>query len=640
MWLSAAGKLHVSGLRLYEPMREDNMIDNERALTPRRLCLPCHMIVPPGQKNLLGFAVITMACLVGAGLLSQAEVQRIPSATSRTMDSVAYLSVRTDPMNTHKVVSESSGRCLDSADNIVRLVKCDTSSPNQMWAYDDGHLRAHNGRCLDEGGRQVHIWKCSEAGVIEQNQHWKYDEETAQIQHVASDGKCLVASLDGNAPSMKPCDVNSEEQKWHVHVNTLPKSTQVAMDSSVHSLHRNGWVHAAPAALRATQPRLANDGTKAVLAIATAILLGCMLCCAMATAALSFRKKQDDGMHQCRTLAAEPGEQPQHPEDPGKPGEVEEEEVGTEDASKGTGMETAGRQGSSPSEEEAAEPGEQLQRPGDPGEPREVAEEEVGTEDASEGAGMETVGGHCSSPSEEAATGRSLCSTIGSSLAARMAPSVSSHEAPSSGYQCAVLWLHGLCDTGDGWRGAFPVKGPRFYHPTAPKRPVTCNDLLCMTSWFDIQNIPVDFSEPENPRDLASSVASMHQMLHGIEKSGIAAENIVLGGFSQGGTVSLSAGLSYPKKLAGIICISGWCAVRTNVDWISDAGRETPVLMTFGDSDPVVHFSITRTSADLLKEVLGGNFNAVCSKRGMHHPNQDERTAVISFMQQHLPVER
>ena len=101
------------------------------------------------------------------------------------------------------------------------------------------------------------------------------------------------------------------------------------------------------------------------------------------------------------------------------------------------------------------------------------------------------------------------------------------------------------------------------------------------TSWFDIIKIPVDLPEPENPTGLDVSVASIHKMLGEIEAKGIAAENIVLGGFSQGGTLSLHAGLSYPKKLAGVISISGWCAIRNDVSsWISAAGKETPILMS------------------------------------------------------------
>merc|ERR1712032_731109 len=115
-----------------------------------------------------------------------------------------------------------------------------------------------------------------------------------------------------------------------------------------------------------------------------------------------------------------------------------------------------------------------------------------------------------------------------------------------------------------------------------------CNGGMWMTSWFDIQRLPLDLREPEHPQDMEVSVSDVHKMLQELESKGVSADRVVLGGFSQGGTVSLQAGLSYHSKLAGIISISGWCANRQDVaSWISPAARETPVLMCCGDGDPL-----------------------------------------------------
>merc|ERR1712194_930175 len=158
-----------------------------------------------------------------------------------------------------------------------------------------------------------------------------------------------------------------------------------------------------------------------------------------------------------------------------------------------------------------------------------------------------------------------------------------------------------------------------------------------MTSWFDIVDIPVDLPEPENPKDIDVSVASVHKMLADIEDKGTPASSIVLGGFSQGGTVSLLAGLSYPKTLAGVILISGWCAKRENVaSWISEAGKKTPVLMCCGNGDPVVDFNITDKSAQLLKAEMGDAIEIMSPKRGMHQPDPNELKAAKSFISQKL----
>jgi predicted esterase len=42
--------------------------------------------------------------------------------------------------------------------------------------------------------------------------------------------------------------------------------------------------------------------------------------------------------------------------------------------------------------------------------------------------------------------------------------------------------------------------------------------------------------------------------------AGIPADRIVIGGFSQGGAMALYAGLQYPSRLAGVLCLSGYLA--------------------------------------------------------------------------------
>jgi len=55
------------------------------------------------------------------------------------------------------------------------------------------------------------------------------------------------------------------------------------------------------------------------------------------------------------------------------------------------------------------------------------------------------------------------------------------------------------------------------------------------------------------------------------------------------GCVSVLAGLSYAKPLAGIVCFSGWAALRSEYPGIINAANAgTKVLMCHGKSDPTV----------------------------------------------------
>ena len=140
------------------------------------------------------------------------------------------------------------------------------------------------------------------------------------------------------------------------------------------------------------------------------------------------------------------------------------------------------------------------------------------------------------------------------------------HASASSAAKPAVLWLHGLGDTGAGWQGAFGplAAAATFHHPTAPTAPVTINGGMQSTSWMDLKSFPVDLTEPQAGPDFDATVASVHGMLEQIEADGTPAEQILIGGFSQGGATSLAAGLAYPRRLAGIVSISGWVALSPN----------------------------------------------------------------------------
>ena len=61
----------------------------------------------------------------------------------------------------------------------------------------------------------------------------------------------------------------------------------------------------------------------------------------------------------------------------------------------------------------------------------------------------------------------------------------------------ALIWMHGLGDTPDGWaqllRDEVATELPhlRFVLPQAPVRPVTANGGQPMTSWMDLEALPV-----------------------------------------------------------------------------------------------------------------------------------------------------
>ena len=81
-----------------------------------------------------------------------------------------------------------------------------------------------------------------------------------------------------------------------------------------------------------------------------------------------------------------------------------------------------------------------------------------------------------------------------------------------------------------------------------------------MPSWFDI--ISFGFKSDEDEDGMLKTVRSLNELITAEVDAGIPADRIVLGGFSQGGAMSILTGLTIERKLGGIACLSGWVPLR------------------------------------------------------------------------------
>ena len=117
----------------------------------------------------------------------------------------------------------------------------------------------------------------------------------------------------------------------------------------------------------------------------------------------------------------------------------------------------------------------------------------------------------------------------------------------------------------------------------APNAPHPCSANPFGREWFDLTDRSV------MDENALAARHSIHTALEGISSEfQISAQNVLLGGFSQGGMMSLLAGLSYHAPLAGIVSMAG--ALLAEAD-IPDADENAPpVLMIHGDADQVVPF--------------------------------------------------
>jgi len=167
----------------------------------------------------------------------------------------------------------------------------------------------------------------------------------------------------------------------------------------------------------------------------------------------------------------------------------------------------------------------------------------------------------------------------------------------------SVVWLHGLGADGHDFEPIVPeLRLPadlslRFVFPHAPVRPVTLNGGMAMRAWYDILTLERD--GPVDEHGILASAALLNDFVAREQERGIAANNIVVAGFSQGGAIALHAGLRAVPPLAGIMGLSTYLPLRSSFE-SEVAVSDLPIFMAHGTLDPVLPMALGRESADFL----------------------------------------
>lgn len=169
----------------------------------------------------------------------------------------------------------------------------------------------------------------------------------------------------------------------------------------------------------------------------------------------------------------------------------------------------------------------------------------------------------------------------------------------------SVIWLHGLGADGNDFAPLVPeLRLPgdlsvRFIFPHAPQIPVTINAGYIMPAWYDILEMNLDRRVDE--KQLVASADAVQLLIEREIARGVASENIVLVGFSQGGAVVYQAGLTSERRLAGLLILSSYFATYASAK-IHPANQQTPILIQHGSADPVVSELLGKRAYQYLQE--------------------------------------
>jgi len=174
--------------------------------------------------------------------------------------------------------------------------------------------------------------------------------------------------------------------------------------------------------------------------------------------------------------------------------------------------------------------------------------------------------------------------------------------------RASVIWMHGLGADGNDFvpivrelelEGAPEI---RFVFPHAPMRPVSINNGYVMRAWYDVKWGDLEGrTKQADETGIRESQRAIERLIDREIERGIAAGDVVLAGFSQGGAMALQTGLRHRGKLAGVMALSTYLPLHESVGKEAAAdNRKIPVFMAHGTQDGVVPYEMGTRSRDLL----------------------------------------
>lgn len=154
-----------------------------------------------------------------------------------------------------------------------------------------------------------------------------------------------------------------------------------------------------------------------------------------------------------------------------------------------------------------------------------------------------------------------------------------------------MVMLHGLGDSLEGYRWLPELLELPWLNYLLVNAP---DEYLGGYSWFN-------YPDNMGPGVLRSR-RLLFELLDALQKRDFPADQITLGGFSQGCLMTIDVGLRYPQRLAGLVGISGWVFEMDNLlKELSPVAKQQRLLVTHGHLDPIIPLAPVRDQVQKLK---------------------------------------
>jgi len=183
-------------------------------------------------------------------------------------------------------------------------------------------------------------------------------------------------------------------------------------------------------------------------------------------------------------------------------------------------------------------------------------------------------------------------------------PAIEIETAPNPAF--SVIWMHGLGADGNDFVPVVPelglarAPGVRFIFPNAPAIPVTCNGGYVMPAWYDIYSLD-EAGRRADEAGIRASREAIRTLIARENARGVPASHIVLAGFSQGGAIAYTTGLTHSETLAGIVALSTYIPAPASLAAEATAANAAiPVFAAHGVEDDIVPLQLGEAARDFL----------------------------------------
>jgi phospholipase/carboxylesterase len=203
-----------------------------------------------------------------------------------------------------------------------------------------------------------------------------------------------------------------------------------------------------------------------------------------------------------------------------------------------------------------------------------------------------------------------------------------------------IICMHGRGDWGESYVDIAPFISRDAYRFVFPTAGLTLGEG--MFEWFELDQLNLGPGAAEARVQVTALVNELR------ERYQTPADRVALGGFSQGGMMTLEVGLRYTEKLAGLFPLSCFLVADSPFNWANPdprayyanakgdlstvlaAARPVPIFQAHGIYDPVIPVMAGRATHALLEKAgLAVEYHEFA---GMHEISLDELEKLKKFL--------